>query len=272
MSWIRHIGKIASCHVIADIIMLLTFIYIEFVDIYFILKNGISKELKLNKLNWPNLISFIGTSLYCYEAIGVVIPIYQQTRNKQKFYSILQFTFILITIIYTSFGLLGDLAFNSSLTNRPINYAIIDTLKANKENILLLITYILTYIYVCNLIPTYILMIYPAVRILEINFLDYMPQSTKRKWLKNLMRAFVVLLTISFGCLLQERWMIAMSFIGSLTLAHLGFIFPGIFGLKLLSETRLQKIKDYFLIIFGVFVFIICTLVTVYDQFFLTKS
>ena len=67
---------------------------------------GAPKELDL-----PALPFFFGVAIYCYEGIGMVLPLENAMRNKHRFPPILAATMLLVTFLFISFGLCGYLAF-----------------------------------------------------------------------------------------------------------------------------------------------------------------
>lgn len=67
-------------------------------------------------------MTFVGMSIYSYEAIGIVMPIYQTMKNKKNFNFINSLCIFLATTIYGAFGFVGYLAFGDNFKNRPNNY------------------------------------------------------------------------------------------------------------------------------------------------------
>ncbi|KAF4651887.1 U2 snRNP-associated SURP domain-containing protein, partial [Perkinsus olseni] len=68
-----------------------------------------------NKSLWLNLSRlpyFFGISVYCYEGVGMVMPVKNSMQNPSSFNRIWSSSVILVTTIYCAFGALGLLAFS----------------------------------------------------------------------------------------------------------------------------------------------------------------
>ncbi|KAJ7967067.1 putative Amino acid transporter [Quillaja saponaria] len=55
----------------------------------------------------------LGVAVYSFEGIGMVLPLESETKEKEKFGSVLALTMIFIALLYGGFGTLGYLAFGS---------------------------------------------------------------------------------------------------------------------------------------------------------------
>eukprot|EP01059_Diplonema_ambulator_P004534 TRINITY_DN14249_c0_g1_i1.p1 TRINITY_DN14249_c0_g1~~TRINITY_DN14249_c0_g1_i1.p1 ORF type:complete len:468 (+),score=89.49 TRINITY_DN14249_c0_g1_i1:35-1405(+) len=59
----------------------------------------------------------VGNTISAFEGIGLVLPIENSVRDKSRFPSLLIISFVIISFLYVTFGLVGYLAYASTLTN-----------------------------------------------------------------------------------------------------------------------------------------------------------
>ena len=62
---------------------------------------------------WSNVPFFFGVAIYCFEGVGMVLPLENSMKNKERFTPILVLTVALVTCVYATFGLCGYLAFGN---------------------------------------------------------------------------------------------------------------------------------------------------------------
>lgn len=55
----------------------------------------------INKNLWPDAIGF---SVYAFEGIGIILPVYEITANKKDYHRILTYVVYFICFIYVGFG------------------------------------------------------------------------------------------------------------------------------------------------------------------------
>ena len=63
---------------------------------------------------WTGIPFFFGVASYCYEGVGMVLPLENSMVAKEHFTPILVGTVIIITTVYATFGICGYLAFGDS--------------------------------------------------------------------------------------------------------------------------------------------------------------
>ena len=113
-----------------------------------------------------------------------------------------------------------------------------------------------------NLLITYPLQLHPANMVLESAIFKRLPKSRKRTWLKNILRTFLVALTIFIGISLRETLDKLMSIVGSLTCAPIAFVFPTMFHYKLVATTRRERVLDITIASIGIILMIFITIYT----------
>jgi solute carrier family 36 (proton-coupled amino acid transporter) len=76
---VRRIEKFAFTHAIADVLIFVTAIMIIVFGFIKVNDQGWGTDIKLfNEATW---LSIIGSAIYSYEGIGVVLPIVEVTEN-----------------------------------------------------------------------------------------------------------------------------------------------------------------------------------------------
>jgi proton-coupled amino acid transporter len=136
----------------------------------------------------------IGFSFYCFEGIGVVLPIMEQTKDRRNFGKILSAALITLAFIFSAFGFLCYRYFGHQ-DEKFVIYNFVDDPVLKTTELLFCV----------NLIFSYPLCIYPTNKIIE-SFVFYKLKevTTLRKWLKNLSRTIVVFLGCYFSILFRE--------------------------------------------------------------------
>jgi solute carrier family 36 (proton-coupled amino acid transporter) len=111
LSLYRNIQNIQKIAIVADIFILLGLLYLYYYDILTLsLNHGIADIALFNKNDWT---LFIGTAIFTFEGIGLIIPIQESMEKPHNFPGILGMVMIIITIIFTSMGALSYAAYGS---------------------------------------------------------------------------------------------------------------------------------------------------------------
>lgn len=85
-------------------------------------------------------------SIYCFEGIGIVMPIMQSSENPEQFKQSLHWAIATLTAIYILFGGLGYLTWGGS----PIEAYSTEMLPADNLAVI-----IMKFLFSFNLVPTY---------------------------------------------------------------------------------------------------------------------
>ena len=130
----------------------------------------------------------IGSSVYSYEGIGVILPLLEVTEKPELYPKILFYVLLTVMVVYVCFGefclfVYGDLIQKPLITsNLPSG----------------VVVWIIKIFFSINLFFTYPLQLFPANIIIESYLFGKMDKSKKRQWLKNLTRTILILFTIVF--------------------------------------------------------------------------
>ncbi|BFZ55685.1 hypothetical protein PYCC9005_002726 [Savitreella phatthalungensis] len=239
LSMIRDIGKLSFTALIADAFILLGLLYLYYADIYHIVDRGISDIVLFNERDWT---LFIGTAIFTFEGIGLIIPITQAMRQPEKFPAALGGVMLFITILFTSIGALSYAAFGSRtqtviLSNLPQGNRFVNSVQLLYSLAILLST------------P---LQLFPAIRILETAIFTKSGKfSRKTKWTKNAFRVLLVLCSALVALLGADDLDKFVSLIGSFACVPLVFVYPPLLHLKACSRTPVARTADVALACFG---------------------
>lgn len=239
LALIRKIQKLSAFALVADLFILIGLVYLYYFDFLTLSANGIADvEWVINSKSFP---MFIGTAVFTYEGVGLVIPITESMAEPEKFPKVLSGTMIFITSIFLSVGFISYLAFGSEvqtviLLNMP-GTAVVNTVQG------------LYALAICLSIP---LQLFPAIRIVETGlFTRSGKYNNTVKWQKNIFRfasVFACALIAVAGSGDLDKF---VSLVGSLCCVPLCFFFPPLFHLKAIAKSWRQKAIDIAIIIFG---------------------
>jgi proton-coupled amino acid transporter len=215
LSLYRNINNIQKLALVADLFILMGLVYLYYFDLFTIVdQGGISDIVNFNAKDWT---LFIGTAIFTFEGIGLIIPIQTGMKDPKKFPKVLGGVMIIITVIFLSAGALSYAAFGSKtktvvLLNMPQDNKFVNGVQ---------------FIYSLAILLSTPLQIYPAIEITSQQLFSrtgkYNPYV---KWKKNFFRFFIVLVC---ACL---AWAGAgdldkfVSLVGSFACIPLVFIYP----------------------------------------------
>ncbi|KAI9809832.1 MAG: hypothetical protein M1825_000265 [Sarcosagium campestre] len=252
LSLIRDISKLGFTALIADVMILLGLIYLYYYDIYTIsVRHSVADIALFNPANWT---LFIGTAIFTFEGIGLIIPIQESMRKPAHFSHVLGGVMILITIVFTSMGALSYAAYGSATKT-----VVLLNLDATSRFV-----HAVQFLYSLAILLSTPLQLFPAIRIME-NALftrsgKYNPYI---KWQKNLFRFLLVLACslIAWGGAGDLDKFVAL--VGSFACVPLVYVYPPLLHLKAVATTRAQRISDIAICIFGVIGMVYTTTLTV---------
>ncbi|KAG1147281.1 hypothetical protein G6F37_006181 [Rhizopus arrhizus] len=240
LAMIRKIQKLSAFALVADVFILVGLIYLYYYDFFILSVQGVADvHWVINSTSFP---MFIGTAVFTYEGVGLVIPITESMAEPEKFPKVLSGTMVFITSIFLSVGFISYLAFGSQvqtviLLNMP------DTTALNTVQGLYALA-------ICLSIP---LQLFPAIRIIENGLFTRSGKHNRLvKWQKNLFRLLFVLACAMMAIVGSSDLDKFVSLIGSLCCVPLCFFFPPLFHLKAIASHWRQKTIDGIIILFGV--------------------
>jgi proton-coupled amino acid transporter len=215
LSLIRDISKLGFTALISDAFILLGLLYLGYYDVKTMVTNhGIADIVPFNPRDWT---LFIGTAIFTFEGIGLVIPIKEAMQEPSKFPFVLAIVMAIITIAFTAIGALSYAAFGSStktvvLLNLPQDNKFVNAVQ---------------FLYSLAILLSTPLQLFPAIRIAENGIFT---RSGKHhpyiKWKKNVFRFCLVFLcaAIAWGGAADLDKFVAL--IGSFACVPLVLIYP----------------------------------------------
>lgn len=115
---------------------------------------------------------------------------------------------------------------------------------------------IIIVLFCINLLFSYPLVLYPAHIIVENYLYSTWPKSKKRQWCKNFTRFLLVAFTVGFTLAIFDKISKFLGLLGAISCAPIAFTFPAMFHLGAVAETQGQKIIDWMIILFSLFVMV----------------
>lgn len=247
LSLTRNIAKLSGTALIADVFILLGLVYVYYYSIYHISVNGIASDtmLMFNKADWS---LFIGTAIFTFEGIGLLIPIQESMKHPNHFQPSLSAVMCIVAVVFISCGLLCYAAFGADVKTVVL-------LNFPQDS-----SYTLTVqlLYALAILLSTPLQLFPAIRILE-NWTFPSNASGKHnpkvKWLKNYFRCAIVLLTSVLAWVGANDLDKFVSLVGSFACIPLIYIYPPLLHYKAFSLSGISRprlLLDLVIIIFGV--------------------
>ncbi|KIW84581.1 hypothetical protein Z517_03831 [Fonsecaea pedrosoi CBS 271.37] len=252
LSLIRDIGKLGFTALIADAFILVGLIYLYYYDIATIVDNrGPSDITMFNPSTWT---LFIGTAIFTFEGVGLIIPIQESMKRPQDFPGVLATVMVIITILFTSIGALSYAAYGSKTKTVVILNLPQDSKMVNAVQ----------FLYSLAILLSTPLQLFPAIRIMENELFTrsgkYNPYI---KWQKNIFRFFLVAVCalIAWGGAGDLDKFVAL--VGSFACIPLVYCYPPLLHLKAVATTKLQKWLDYLMFVFGLASCVYTTILTI---------
>ncbi|KAH7318343.1 transmembrane amino acid transporter protein [Stachybotrys elegans] len=250
-SLLRDIGKLGFTALIADAFILIGLAYIFYYDVFTISSEGIADIIMFNKKDWT---LFIGTAIFTFEGIGLIIPIQESMRQPEKFPRVLFLVMIIITVLFTVMGAISYAAYGSKtetvvLLNLPQDNKMVNSVQ---------------FLYSAAILLSTPLQIFPAIRIAETELFTrsgkYNPYI---KWQKNIFRFFVVMLCAAIAWGGADNLDKFVALVGNFACIPLVFIYPPLLHYKAVARSWLWRTSDITLCVFGFFAMAYTTSLTV---------
>ena len=181
LSLIRDLSKLGLPTLIGNTFMIFTLIFLGYFNISNIYHNGISDITSFNAHDWP---LFLGTIIFTFEGISLVLPIQESMKQPSKFSIVLPTVMIIITTLFITVGTLSYAVFGSQtktiiLLNLPQDNRLVNTVQL---------------LYSLAIFLSAPLQLFPAVQILEDSIFSHSGKNHPSvKWAKNGLRSLIVM-------------------------------------------------------------------------------
>ncbi|TGZ77921.1 hypothetical protein EX30DRAFT_310631 [Ascodesmis nigricans] len=248
-SMIRDMAKLSASALVADFFIVLGLVYLYYYDIFTLSTHGIADIKAFNPADWT---LFIGTAIFTFEGIGLIIPIQETMKHPEKFPKVLAQVMVVITFIFLSMGALCYAAFGSNtqtvvILNLPQDSKFVNAVQ---------------FLYSLAILLSTPLQLFPAIRVMETGIFPKSGKfNWKVKWEKNLFRFAVVISTalISWGGADDLDKFVAL--IGSFACIPLVYIYPPMLYMR--AYPGKERGRLIALIVFGAVVMVYTTVLTV---------
>lgn len=215
LSLIRDISKLGFTALIADVFILLGLIYLFYYDFITIAAQGGIADVKaFNPSTWT---LFIGTAIFTYEGIGLIIPIQESMKHPQQFPGVLAGVMVIITIVFLGAGAISYAAYGSATKTVVILNLPQDDKFVN----------VVQFLYSMAILLSTPLQLFPAIRIMENElFTRSGKYNPGIKWKKNCFR-FILVMICAFvawgGASDLDKF---VSLVGSFACVPLIYVYP----------------------------------------------
>ncbi|KAL4967581.1 putative amino acid transporter [Aspergillus stella-maris] len=248
LAMIRNISKLGPIALLADAFILFGLGYIYCYDIASLASRGLGPNVELFNSNTFTLT--IGSCIFTFEGIGLILPIQSSMKKPQYFDGLLYTVMFIITILFTGVGALSYATFGSNtqteiISNLPQNSRLVNTVQ---------------FLYSIAILVGTPIQLFPPVRIVEGRLFG--PASGKRdpgiKWKKNVFRTGAVLVCGLISVLGAGDLDKFVSLIGSFACVPLVYIYPAYLHYKGVAESTWVKRGDIAMMVLG-FIFMVYT-------------
>lgn len=188
-----------------------------------------------------------GVSVYCFEGIGMILPMESAMKDRSQFPMLLSSTVWLISGIFIAFGLMGYIGYGPNTQD-----IVTLNLPAHWSSTMMIFAVCIALVF------TFPVMMVPVYEIVERNL-------AAKEWFQKSVSPINYALVFRFlrACIVCSVALVAVSvpafgdfisLIGSLCCGVLAFVIPATCHYALFSSelTRWQKSSDIFLIVFGI--------------------
>lgn len=256
LALIRNISKLGPAALLADVFILLGLTYIYYYDIAVISEHGIDKTVQL--FNPKHYTLTIGAAIFTFEGIGLILPIQSSMKRPEKFEQLLWVVMLIITVIFTSVGVLCYATFGTDtqieiISNYPQSSKFVNAVQ---------------FLYSLAVLVGTPVQLFPAVRILEGKIFGRLSgkRDSSTKWKKNGFRTGIVVICAVISILGSSNLDRFVALIGSFACVPLVYIYPPLLHYRGIAESRLAKSGDILLMVVGLGAMIYTTCITIVNS------
>ncbi|KAG6837384.1 hypothetical protein H0H93_010543 [Arthromyces matolae] len=231
LALVRDIAKLSTTALVADVFILAGLVYIFSSEASILATNGIADVKMFNPKDFP---LFIGTAVFSFEGIGLLIPITDSMREPHKFPAVLTAVMAFVTVLFGGAGALGYLTFGSD-----IETVVLVNLNLNSQ-----LVQAVQFLYALAILLSIPLQFFPAVRIMENGLFTRSGKVDMRvKWLKNAFRFGMVMLCTALSWVGAADLDKFVAFVGQkaadvllIVFGSIAFVYTSVQTLKLMAE------------------------------------
>jgi len=215
LSLYRNLNNISYIVYIADLFIVLGLVYLYYFDIAtLVVQRGMSDIEWFNRSGWT---LFIGTAIFTFEGIGLLLPIQDGMKKPQQLPGVLGGVMVIITLIFVSMGALSYAAYGSKtrtviILNMPQDNKFVNGVQ---------------FLYSLAILLSTPMQIFPAITILEKGIFTKSGKFSKNiKWKKNIFRFLCVIVCALIAWLGANDLDKFVALVGSFACIPLVYIYP----------------------------------------------
>ncbi|KAL8943669.1 MAG: hypothetical protein Q9211_000904 [Gyalolechia sp. 1 TL-2023] len=254
LSLIRDISRLGPAAQLADVFIFIGLFYIWYYDISTLATSGMDPSVQL--FNPQAFTLTIGSAIFTFEGIGLILPIQSSMAEPSKFPRLLYIVMIIVTTIFTSVGALCYATFGSKtrveiISNYPQTSKLVNSVQ---------------FLYSMAVLVGTPVQLYPATRIIEHKIFGdgaSGKKSSATKWKKNGFRTSITILCGLISILGASDLDKFVALIGAFACVPLVYIYPAFLHLKGVARSRWVKAGDLLLCVIGLGAMFYSTAVTV---------
>ena len=257
LAFIRNISKLGPVALLADAFILIGVGYIYYYDVGTLAQSGIAPSVEL--FNPKEFTLTIGSAIFTFEGIGLILPIQSSMQKPQHFEKLLAIIMLIITVIFTSVGALcyatfGDQTQIQIISNFPQDSKLVNAVQ---------------FLYSMAVLFGTPVQLFPALRILEGKIFGRSSgkKDAMTKWKKNGFRTLMVAICLGIAIAGASNLDAFVALIGSVACVPLVYIYPPVLHYYGVAETRAAKIGDLVFIAIGVAAMFYTAIVTLKTSF-----
>ncbi|KAK8122750.1 transmembrane amino acid transporter [Apiospora sp. TS-2023a] len=256
-AFIRNISKLGPAALFADICIMIGLGYIYYYDVAKLATEGMAESVVL--FNPDKYTLMIGSAIFTFEGIGLILPIQSSMAKPEKFEYLLGTIMLIITIIFTSVGALcyatfGEHTYIEIINNYPQTNKFVNAVQ---------------FLYSLAVLVGNPVQLFPAIRILEGKIFGHHSgkKSLTTKWKKNMFRALMVAFCGGISIVGASNLDRFVALIGSFACVPLVYIYPPYLHYYGIATTKAEKIGDIVLMSLGLVCMVYTTIVTLVNSF-----
>ena len=253
LAFVRNISKLGPMALLADIFILMGLAYIYYYDIATIAsRSGLEPTVVL--FNPDAFTLTIGSSIFTFEGIGLILPIQSSMKKPEHFDRLLYIVMTLITVLFTavgalSYGTFGNQTKTEIISNFPQTDKFVNAVQ---------------FLYSMAVLVGTPVQLFPAIRIMEGRL--FVRGSGKRdpriKWKKNAFRTAIVILCCLIAAVGAGGLDKFVALTGSFACVPLVYIYPAYLHWRGIATLWWVRAGDILMMVAGIICMIYTTFVT----------
>ena len=253
LALIRNISRLGPAALLADIFIFIGLFYIWYYDIRTLATSGLHHTVTL--FNPSAFTLTIGSSIFTFEGIGLILPIQSSMAEPHKFSRLLYIVMVIITVIFASVGVLCYATFGNQTSVEIISNYPQDSKLVNAVQ----------FLYSMAVLVGTPVQLFPATRIIETSLFGERSsgkRSVALKWKKNGFRTAITILCVAISIVGASDLDKFVALIGSFACVPLVYIYPALLHYKGVAKLRWEKGLDVAIMLVGFTAMVYTTVIT----------